>query len=51
MMADDEKESIWRDPSLWDSESLEKAEEELRKILTRFRKAREKKDQKNADQH
>jgi hypothetical protein len=44
---DEEKESIWRDPSQWDPESLERAEEELRKILARFRKAREKKQVEN----
>ena len=45
-MPDDEKESIWRDPEDWNSSSLEAAEEELKKILTRFRKAREKKNAK-----
>ena len=48
-MTDDEKESIWRDPEDWNSASLEAAEEELKKILARFRKAREKKNGKEKE--
>lgn len=38
----DEKESIWRDPEDWTPQTLEEAKAELRKILARFRKRREK---------